>query len=285
MFSFKEDKASSPIAIFTKKPDVEGKNIIYMTDPLDKKDDTAINDLATRYEVDFTQKELSDLKKLLEAKSQLVDEIKTRNQIEVIPRVNSVERLYIAAPSGSGKSYFTARYVEKYRRIIGGDVPYPVFLFSAVDDDDVLDNLGAITRINLEDAVDNEETMLIPETYRNSIVIFDDVDSIQEKSILKKIYAFRDAIMTRGRHENILPICTNHLATDYKSTRVLLNEMTTLVIFPRSGSAHGSRTLLTKYCGIDIKMVTKLLAIDTRWLVIYKNYPLYCVHEHGVIKL
>ena len=60
-----------------------------------------------------------------------------KDNIFPIPQLFS-ERIYISAPSGAGKSYFTAEYILEIRKKFGKK--REIFIFSRVDEDKSLDD-------------------------------------------------------------------------------------------------------------------------------------------------
>lgn len=171
----------------------------------------------------------------------------------------------IAGPTGSGKSYAIGRYLS-----IVANKHKKIFLFSDVDYDDVLDKYN-ITRIELND--DIIASPIEPHELKNSIVIFDDIDSISNKKLKLNIETLRDSLLKRGRHEGIEVICTSHLLTDYKSTRVVLSEVSMVTIFTKSGSTNSIHYLLGKYIGLSKEQIARIYDLPSRSVTIFKQYP------------
>jgi len=95
--------------------------------------------------------------------------------VQALPNYQDAERTYIAGPTGSGKSTYVARYLQQLKKVFPDR---DIFLFSDVNEDEVLDKIG-IMRIKLdENFLENTPS---PETLHDSIVIFDDIDSIEDK--------------------------------------------------------------------------------------------------------
>ena len=92
-------------------------------------------------------------KKLI--KVQLTDEgseeIKvTEGKVQVVPSLDVVERLYVAGPSGSGKSYFISKWLETNRKIFKRKFKKNIYIFSRIKHDTALDKFGA-ERIDLDE--------------------------------------------------------------------------------------------------------------------------------------
>ncbi len=185
------------------------------------------------------------------------------------------ECLYITGPSGSGKSTYASEYIKQYKKAFPNN---DFILLSRKPEDPVLDQLKPI-RIKideslLDDPIDFKEL-------ENSCVLFDDIDTISNIKLRDYVQHLRDDILEVGRSSRITCICTSHLACNYKQTRTLLNEATSLVIFPRSGSSYQYKRMLKVYCGLDKKQVQKILNLPSRWVCLHKSYPNYVLYALG----
>jgi len=198
--------------------------------------------------------------------------------VQPLPRFNKTERCYIAGQTECGKTYYCRKYLEQLRKV---HPDKKIFVFSDVEEDPELDSLKNIVRFELDDELLEKEAVK-PETFADSICVFDDIDSIQNPKLLKYVQSLRDALLRRGRHEDISCIVTSHLLTNYKDTRILLNECNAITIFARSGSTYGIKYLLNKYVGLDKKQIQKIINLPSRWITIYKNYPQYVIYEKGI---
>ena len=201
--------------------------------------------------------------------------------LQPLPRFNKTERIYITGQTECGKSYFIKQFLKQFRKVYKKEEDKPIYIFSDVEEDEEIDAIPNITRFALDEELEEKDT-IDPRNFADSICVFDDIDSIQNKKIYKLICNFRDALLRRGRHENISVIITNHLSTDFRNTRIILNECNSIVIFPHSGSTHGMKYLLTKYVGLDKNGIKKVLSLPSRWVLIHKNSPQYIMYEKGV---
>jgi hypothetical protein len=220
------------------------------------------------------------VKKILkecEKKSLTEFKIYDEGRIQPLPNFTRTERIFIAGPTLCGKSYLTQKYMEQLRKVHPNK---PIYLFSDVDEDEEIDKIKNLIRIPIT------EDMLYdpprPEQYPGSIILFDDVDSIQDPKLLKVIQSFRDSILRRGRHDDISTIITSHLLTNYKDTRIIMNEVNKIAFFPRSGAGDAIKYVLKKYVGMDKKNIEKAVALPSRWVMVSKTYPQYVLYEKGV---
>ena len=167
--------------------------------------------------------------------------------------------LYITAPSGAGKS---------------------TYLFSALTEDETIDQLKDIKRIKVDDTLVSDPLDI--KEFEKSCVVFDDIDVIGNKHIREAVYKILNQILELGRHHHITCIITNHLATNGKDTRRILNECGSITYFPSSGSVKGINYLLETYCGLDKKDILKAKKIKSRWITVFKHYPQIMMGEKSI---
>jgi hypothetical protein len=186
------------------------------------------------------------------------------------------ECLYIAGPSGSGKSTYLNNYVKEYKKVFP---KREVYIFSRVEQDKTLEGNNDIQHIMIDEELLDDP--IVNEDLTKSAVIFDDVDTIQEKNIADYIAHLRSDLLETGRHNKVTLLCTSHLLMDYKKTRTLLNEATSVTFFPRSGSAYHIQRFLKVYCGLNQIQIERILALPSRWVTICKTAPMWVLYSQG----
>lgn len=191
------------------------------------------------------------------------------------------EQVYASGPNGSGKTYWASQWLKLFRRMYPDK---PIYIFSDVAEDPLLDKIkGGVERIALDDNL--IEDPIKPADLEDSVVVFDDIDSIADDDIRKAVNTLRDTLLKTSRHNNIYVICTNHLSTDYKNTRTLINECRSIVCFPKSGAVNQISRIFKDYCGMTSKQVEDVMQIPSRWIMLHKNYPMYICFDHGITLL
>ncbi len=183
--------------------------------------------------------------------------------------------LYVCAPNQSGKTTYISEYLSNYVKIFHEK---KIFLFSSLKEDPIIDKFKPIRIIINEEFLNNPLDISL---FNNSMVIFDDVDQINNTKIKKEIYKIIDEILCNGAHFYIDIIITNHLMTNYKETRIILNECSSITIFPNSGTSHHIYYTLKNYCGFSKEQIDKVMKIKSRWVTIFKNYPICVLHTKG----
>jgi hypothetical protein len=192
-------------------------------------------------------------------------------QFQLVPSPDPTRRevFYIAGASGSGKSYIAKGIAECYKKLFPDRECY---LISKLGEDSTLDALDFLKRINLQTFIDDYPEL---EEFKDCLVIFDDYDTLTgnaEKVVGKLI----DDLATMGRHTNTTMLCLSHYLTNYKKTRLLLNEATHIVVYPMATSFHALGYLLKTHIGMTKDDVRDLKKMG-RWVCVYKHYPQWLV--------
>ena len=181
---------------------------------------------------------------------------------------------YIAGASGSGKSYIAKHIAEQYQKQFKGR---PVYLVSKLKEDETLDGMTEKPlRLNIEKLMATPMKDLEP--LRETLVIFDDYDTLQGKEA-KAVQTLIDDICIMGRHTVTSILILSHHLSNYKSTRLCLTEATHFVVYPQSTGAHALNYFLKTYVGMGPKEVQAIKNTGSRWLTIHKNFPIYYITE------
>lgn len=189
------------------------------------------------------------------------------------------EILYITGPSGSGKSTYTLNYCKEYKKL---KKKSEIYLFSALKEDETLDKIKTKRMIIDDSLISNP---IDAEEFKNSLVIFDDIDVISNKEHREAVYSILNQILEVGRHHKTFCIVTNHLPTGGKDTRRIINESHAVTYFPQSGSAGQMKRLLQDYLGLDNKTLKDIRKMNTRWATVFKNYPMAIMTERNLFSL
>ena len=186
--------------------------------------------------------------------------LRTGGKLEPLPNPKIVEKVLISGISGSGKSTFAAEYIRNYLKQHRGNEFY---IISSVDEDDVLDKLEP-ERLDYNNIA--EEGIHLNEL-EDSIVLFDDISTIQPKSVRKVVEGVRNSLLECGRHSRTSVIAISHLITNHHESRITLNEAQSIVLFPRS-NARAIRKYLSEYQQFDKDLISRCLNLKSRWFMI-----------------
>ena len=202
--------------------------------------------------------------------------LRSGGKLEPMVKDNQVEKIYVAGISGSGKSTYSSRYISNYLKKYRDN---EFWIFSNVDSDQCLDKLQPI-RVDLDNL---ESNPISDEELTDSIVLFDDIATIRNPKIRKTVQNVLENQLEQGRHTNTSVICCAHVITNYGQTRRLLNESTSVVIFPKAGSNNLNVKYLKNYGGFSDSGIEKILHLPSRWVSIYRTlHPAqYVLYEKG----
>jgi Cdc6-like AAA superfamily ATPase len=184
--------------------------------------------------------------------------------------------IYITGASGSGKSTYIASYCKQYKKKFPDN---EIYVFSALNEDSSLDVVKP-NRLKIDERMITDP--LTVDDFKDTLVIFDDIDVISDKKFREAVYQILNAILETGRHTKTSVCISNHLPTAGKDTRRVLNECHAVVYFPHSGSAKALKYLLTEYLGLDKTSMSKIKKLKTRWACIFKNYPTIAMTEQNM---
>ena len=180
--------------------------------------------------------------------------------------------LYITGPSGSGKSWYANTYIKNYKK---AHPKNEIYIFSPVLEDESLEK--DIKRVKIDKTLISDPVKI--GELAESLVIFDDIDVIKDKPLREAIYALLNEVLEVGRHIKVSCIITNHLPTNGKDTRRMLNECHSITYFPAAGSKVQLNRLLEQYIGMDKKDILKAKKTGSRWVTVFKNYPQFVMTE------
>jgi len=187
--------------------------------------------------------------------------------------------LYITGPSGSGKSYYTRNYILEYKKMFSKN---NIYVFSSLDSDETLDKIPKIKRIKFSEKFMMHDFKITD--FKDSLVIFDDVDAETNKLKKAKIYCILSMILNTGRHERVSVIFTSHLSCAGNETKLILSEAHSITIFPKNAGNRSLKYLLDSYFGLDKHQINYIKNIkDSRWVTIIKTYPSVLISEKEAI--
>lgn len=204
------------------------------------------------------------------------------NHVEPLLDMEKRDIAYIAGPAGSGKSTFAANLIRKFMKV---HPEKQLYVFSRTDakQDPVLRGLP-INQVMIDEDLVKQPIDITQELTEGAIVLFDDVNTIQNDKVKKAVDKLLADILEIGRRLNIWTVITNHLVipNEKKIARTILNELHSLTVFPKSGSSQQISYALKQYFGLSKSQIDQILQLDSRWVTINKSYPMYVMYEHGI---
>lgn len=195
---------------------------------------------------------------------------------QIIPNPDPTKRCiwYAAGASGSGKSWFARQVAENYKKLFPDR---EIYLISKLQDDETLDTMtiGKPKRINLQTLVDDPPEL---EEFKDCLVIFDDFDTL-DKPFSDVVHKLIEDLCIMGRHTNTSLAILSHYLTNYKKTRLILNEAHFIVFYPTATSFKALRYVAETYAGLSKDEVHGLKKLG-RWVMVHKCYPQYLISQH-----
>lgn len=226
-----------------------------------------------------TDVKYNDLKRCLSKLKPKEIVLNSSESLQPIPDTKTRQVCYVAGASGSGKSTWISNYAKQYHKLFPKN---KIFVFSRVEEDKCIDKLKC-TRIIMDEQL--IEDPIHPEELADSLVIFDDTDTIPDKNLKNALNDLKRDVLEIGRHSNIYVCITSHMLTNYKETRTILNEAHLIVFFPSSGSSYQIGYMLKNYFGLDSKQIDRIMKLPSRWVCAKRNYPQLIMYERGIYLL
>ena len=208
---------------------------------------------------------------------------------------------YLAGKSGSGKSTQVTKISKEYRKLHPKN---KIYLFSKKTSDPELDKVKPIRIPMSYDALKQYTPSLfaskkdkkgdeqngqqrkkeedhILNFFKNSLVIFDDTDTIIDKNILNSVNSIRNVLLETGRENRIDMLITSHLMNKGQDTRTIFNETDNVTFFPHQGNTYPIKYYLKAYLGMSKDAINKILLLPSRWVQIHTTAPMAVIHEAG----
>ena len=215
-----------------------------------------------------------------------------KSQFQPVPfhSKDQIERLFISGASGSGKSTYLAKYIRQFAKM-KGNKDKPIYIFSSVDEDPVLDNDGLFgdNIIRVLDEIDAEEMLADPlkldDFEEGSILIFDDTFKLNPPKLRVLVFCLLESMLEIARHKNLTIITTSHILSNYRQTRTIQNEATAVTIFPAfAGGLYGIREYLKRKVGMSPQDIKKILSLSktSRWVTLYRTNPMFVLSAKQV---
>jgi hypothetical protein len=194
------------------------------------------------------------------------------------PHEQNLISCYVCGPSGSGKSFYTAFLVKLLHKQPRFKKAKIYLISSQQMDDKAFDILGTYYKLNINSS---DFVRLQWTDFKDSIVVFDDVNSFGSKPLEKFINQLQISLVQNGRKNNIAILNINHSLRDYMRTKYIIEESSSQVLFPKSDFKN-CRSYLTDKLAFDKDDIEKIKSLDTRGVLFYREYPQYYVSDREI---
>lgn len=209
------------------------------------------------------------------------DDYDTDDEVEPLLDFETRQVAYIAGPAGSGKSTMSVKMIKRFLKI-HPDKQFFLFSRSSYKDDPAFNGMR-VNQVMLDQSLLEQPIDITKELPGGAILLFDDVNTILDDKVKKAVEKLMADIMEVGRKFGVWIVITSHLVlpSEKKFARTVMNELHTLTVFPKSGSAQQIRYALKQYFGLSKDQIERIIQLPSRWVQISKSYPMYVVYEHG----
>ena len=204
--------------------------------------------------------------------------LKDDDLFQLIPNPETERSIhYITGSSGSGKTYFIKQFLIEYKKVFPKN---QIYLFSPFDMDDKSFEGIKLIPIKIDDELLTDK--LTSKDFKDSMVVFDDIESIPDKALNKDVHRILTDILTTGRHYNVSACCVYHNCCNAAQTKAILNESHAITFFPRVLAGRSLKYLCDNYLGLEASEIKRLKKLKSRAVTVVKGYPRIVVSEKEV---
>ena len=186
--------------------------------------------------------------------------------------------VYICGRRGSGKSTYANLYIKNYVKA----TDKRVFFMSRFEEDPSVQLPERSMRLSLED-IDEYDF----HDMNDSLIVIDDINNAQlTPKQIKSVKRFIGDVIENSRHINTSIVMTSHLCSSYSSTRSILNEASSIVVYPQFSNQYFIEQCLTRYYGLKKDSINHILTItNSRWININTIEPKFILTEKEIFTL
>lgn len=178
--------------------------------------------------------------------------------------------IFIAGATGAGKSFMIKNMLlnDKKKR--------KIWLVTDLESMDPslkeLFEMGRMKKVKTtpKDAKYDVNIDYMVEHLENTIIVFDDISPSN-----KDVLSFRDNVLEKGRHKNIMAIVVNHQLRQWGVTKCCLNDSEFVICFPSANRAENLTFLNDKYhmTRAESKKIIDIAQRDGRYMIIHLWNP------------
>ena len=201
------------------------------------------------------------------------------SECEIEPMMSKdLQTLYVSGPRRCGKSTIIGKILTNTQA--------PVYCFSASTGDKTIENVigKRFKRVDCETLVDDPITS---DQFENHVALFDDIDSFDDKEVNKAVIDLHDNLLKCGRHRCKLlgVIRTNHAFFEAGKTKQSILHCDAVIAFPHSGGKGALIQFLLRHMHLNKKQIDKILDINSRWILLYRNSPTFVLSGKKIMLL
>lgn len=184
--------------------------------------------------------------------------------------------VYVVGRRGSGKSTYCSAYLNSYYL----QTMNKVFYVSRFQTDPSVELPERGLNIGIDDLPE-----LTIEDLSNSLIVFDDIHSASlSKKEADYLHKFIIDTIENSRHFGISCLVTSHLATNYSKTRPILNEASSVVVYPEFSNAYQIIRMLSTYFDFSKPQIDHLFELGkkSRWVQVQTTNPKFILTSERI---
>lgn len=222
---------------------------------------------------------LDDKKKSIHGFNEL--KLSGDDSFQLLPN-DKIERAihYICGSSGSGKTYWIKLFLIEYKKTFPKN---DIYVFSPFPEEDKSFEGVKVNYMKIDEELLNDS--LTSEDFKNSMIVFDDIEAISNRTLRKDVLRLMDDVLTTGRHYNVSACVVFHEATNGQPTKKILNESHSISFFPRTLSGRSMKYLCDSYLGLEKDEIKRIKKLKTRAVTVVKGYPKVIVSDKEIFCL
>jgi hypothetical protein len=198
---------------------------------------------------------------------------------EPLPEMRPGKRLtnYIAGRADSGKSFYSANIIRRYKKLYPDNPVYGVCK-TKLKDDPAYADLG-IKQLSCDFFSSTEDEFDVLGSFgdKGCMVLFDDIDSALPADLKNILAAIKD-ILNLGRKMNVSCMVTSHRLSNYMQTRDAIHESNYVTLFPKNELYQAIYYMCSKL-GLRKEIIAGLKHKASRWITIHSAEPNFMLSE------
>jgi hypothetical protein len=121
------------------------------------------------------------------------------------------------------------------------------------------------------------------ELFSNSVVVFDDIDSLENAAAIRATYELLKKLLQSARHDGTDIIFINHTLRNNLKTKYVIQECNFFFFFPGSGNDAQITSFIKAYIGFSKQAIREILdTTDSRWIMVHAASPCYVMTQHRI---
>ena len=108
---------------------------------------------------------------------------------------------------------------------------------------------------------------------------------IQNPKVRVMVFCLMESLLEIARHKNIQLVVTTHILNNYRVTKTIQTEATSVCVFPKfSGGLYHIKQYLEKKVGMTKVDLKKFLSMSnkSRWVCLHRSNPMFVMSSKEI---